>query len=68
MPKKGRVMLRSITARFTPEQQRKLLALSKMTTEPGNMSAGLRYAVDKAQIPATNGDHPNQAGEATHNA
>lgn len=68
MPKRGRVMLRSITARFTPEQQRKLLQLSKMTAEPGNMSAGLRYAVDKAPWPAVNGDHPNQSSEGMQNA
>ena len=61
-------MQRSVTARFTPEQQRKLLALSKMTTEPGNMSAGLRYAVDKAQLPATNGDQSNQSSEGMQNA
>lgn len=37
---------RFIGVRFEPEQQRKLILLSMTAGDPGNMSAGLRYAVD----------------------
>lgn len=41
---------RFIGVRFEPEQQRKLLLLSLQAGEPGNMSAGLRYAVDRIAV------------------
>lgn len=42
---------RFIAARFEPEQQRKLLLLSMLTGEPGNMSAALRMLVERAPMP-----------------
>lgn len=41
---------RFIGVRFEPEQQRKLLLLSLQAGEPGNMSAGLRWAVDRIAV------------------
>lgn len=41
---------RFIAARFEPEQQRKLILLSVSAGDPGNMSAGLRYAVDRIAV------------------
>lgn len=41
---------RFIGVRFEPEQQRKLLLLSLQAGEPGNMSAGLRWAVDQIKV------------------
>ena len=41
---------RFVAARFEPEQQRKLLLLSLQAGEPGNMSAGLRWAVDQIVV------------------
>lgn len=41
---------RFIAARFEPEQQRKLILLSLRAGDPGNMSAGLRYAVDRIAV------------------
>lgn len=38
---------RFVAARFEPEQQRKLLMLSVRAGQPGNMSAALRFAVDR---------------------
>ncbi len=47
---------RFVAARFEPEQQRKLIVLSLDAGEPGNMSAGLRLAVDRAAVPHTAAD------------
>ena len=41
---------RFIGVRFEPEQQRKLILLSVQAGEPGNMSAGLRWAVDRITV------------------
>jgi hypothetical protein len=41
---------RFIGVRFEPEQQRKLIMLSMKAGDPGNMSAGLRYAVDRIAV------------------
>lgn len=41
---------RFVGVRLTPEEQRKLILLSMETSEPGNMSAGLRYALDQIQV------------------
>jgi hypothetical protein len=41
---------RFIGVRFEPEQQRKLILLSMKAGDPGNMSAGLRYAVDRIAV------------------
>lgn len=39
---------RFVGVRFEPEQQRKLIMLSVVAGEPGNMSAALRWLVDRA--------------------
>lgn len=58
------VKSRFVGARLTPEQQHKLVLLSLATTEPGNMSAGLRWAVDQANISATvKAEGAGQAGQ-----
>lgn len=41
---------RFIGVRVEPEQQRKLLLLSMQTSEPGNMSAGLRWAIEQVRV------------------
>jgi hypothetical protein len=41
---------RFVGVRLDPEQQRKLLLLSVKAGEPGNMSAGLRWALDQVQV------------------
>ena len=39
-----------VGVRVEPEQQRKLLLLSMQTSEPGNMSAGLRWAIEQVRV------------------
>lgn len=41
---------RYIGVRVEPEQQRKLILLSMQTSEPGNMSAGLRWALEQVKV------------------
>lgn len=41
---------RFVGVRLEPEEQRKLILLSMQTSEPGNMSAGLRYALDQIRV------------------
>lgn len=41
---------RFVGVRMTPEEQKKLILLSMKTNEPGNMSAGLRYALDQVRV------------------
>lgn len=41
---------RFVGVRVEPEQQRKLLLLSMQTSEPGNMSAGLRWAIEQVRV------------------
>ena len=42
---------RFVGVRFEPEQQRKLIVLSMVAGEPGNMSAALRMLVERAHMP-----------------
>ena len=46
---------RFVGVRFEPDQQRKLIVLSMVAGEPGNMSAALRYLVERAPMPALEG-------------
>ena len=46
---------RFVGVRFEPEQQRKLIVLSMVAGEPGNMSAALRYLVERAPMPTVEG-------------
>lgn len=39
---------RFVGVRLEPEQQRKLIVFSVRAGEPGNVSAGLRWALDQA--------------------
>lgn len=41
---------RFIGVRVEPEQQRKLILLSVQAGEPGNMSAGLRWALEQVRV------------------
>lgn len=50
-----------VGVRLTEEQVEKLLALSKLTTKPGNVSEGLRLAVDRAHVPAASSEQPAQS-------
>lgn len=56
-----------IGLRTTPEQRRKLLKLAEQAGKPGNMSAGLRWWLDQAQIdkPAT-GQSQQAEGAVNH--
>ncbi len=56
---------RFIGGRFEPEQQRKLIVLSLETGEPGNMSAALRWLVDRAQIPAIDNKTSSVSSDAS---
>ncbi len=49
---------RFVGVRFEPEQQRKLIVLSMVAGEPGNMSAALRYLVERAPMPTIEGAGP----------
>lgn len=41
---------RFVGVRLEPEQQRKLILLSVKAGEPGNMSAGLRWALEQVKV------------------
>ena len=41
---------RFVGVRVEPEQQRKLILLSVRAGEPGNMSAGLRWALEQVRV------------------
>lgn len=41
---------RYIGVRVEPQLQRKLILLSMQTSEPGNMSAGLRWALEQVRV------------------
>lgn len=41
---------RFVGVRLEPQQQHKLILLSVQAGEPGNMSAGLRWLVDRARV------------------
>ena len=41
---------RFVGVRVEPEQQRKLILLSVRAGEPGNMSAGLRWAIEQVRV------------------
>lgn len=44
---------RFVGVRLEPEQQRKLILLSVKAGEPGNMSAGLRWALEQVRVNGT---------------
>jgi len=44
---------RFVGVRLEPEQQRKLILLSIKAGEPGNMSAGLRWALEQVKVTGT---------------
>ena len=41
---------RFVGVRLEPEQRRKLILLSRQAGEPGNMSAGLRWALEQIKV------------------
>lgn len=41
-----------VGVRLTPAQQEKLLTASLVTSEPGNLSAGLRWMIDNSRVSA----------------
>lgn len=49
---------RFVGVRFEPVEVRKLILLSLQAGEPGNMSAGLRWAVQQASVPEGGGSLP----------
>lgn len=44
------VKSRFVGVRLPPELQRKLIVLSEQAGDPGNMSAGLRWALDQVRV------------------
>lgn len=44
---------RFVGVRLEPEQQQKLILLSARAGEPGNMSAGLRWALEQLKVNGT---------------
>lgn len=54
---------RFVGIRLEPEQQRKLILLSVQAGEPGNMSAGLRWWLDQADVSGNVKAEVVQAGQ-----
>ena len=58
-----------VAARFTKAERRKILKLSLLTDQPGNISAGLRLAVSQAKAPAGSSEQPgHESAEAVQYA
>jgi hypothetical protein len=58
-----------VAARFTKAERRKILKLSLLTDQPGNISAGLRLAVSQAKAPASRSEQPgHESAEAVQYA
>jgi len=54
---------RFVGVRLEPEQQRKLILLSVQAGEPGNMSAGLRWALEQIVVSGSVAAEVMQAGQ-----
>ena len=58
-----------VAARFTKAERRKILKLSLLTDQPGNISAGLRAAIQQARAPAGSSEQPgHESAEAVQYA
>ena len=58
-----------VAARFTKAERRKVLRLSLLTDQPGNLSAGLRAAIQQARAPAGSSEQPgHESAEAVQYA
>ena len=63
---------RFVGVRLEPEQQRKLILLSVQAGEPGNMSAGLRWALEQVRVTGSvaaevvQGQQGQRQGEVHH--
>jgi hypothetical protein len=54
-----------VGVRLSKEERRKVLKLSLLTSQPGNLSAGLRAAISQARAPAGSSEQPGyEAAEA----
>lgn len=51
-----------VGVRLSKEERRKVLKLSLLTPEPGNLSAGLRAAIQQARAPAGSSEQPGYEG------
>lgn len=61
--KNARKLPRFVGVRLEAGTERKLLELSRAAGKPGNMSAGLRWALDKVEARQTPPEMHNRAGE-----
>ena len=59
MAKQAAVKSEFVGVRLTKDERRKVLRLSLLTSEPGNLSAGLRAAISQARAPQ--GEQPEGA-------
>lgn len=54
---------RFVGIRLEPEQQRKAILLSVQAGDPGNMSAGVRWALDQVRVSGSLAAEVAQAGQ-----
>ena len=59
MAKQAAVKSEFVGVRLSKDERRKVLKLSLLTSEPGNLSAGLRAAISQARAPQ--GEQPEGA-------
>jgi len=57
-----------VAVRLTRTERKKVLRLSLLTDQPGNISAGLRLAVSQAKAPTGSSEQPNHEAEAVQYA
>lgn len=62
---KAAVKSEFVGVRLSRDERRKVLRLSLLTDQPGNLSAGLRLAVNQAKAP-TGSEQPSGEGEAVY--
>jgi len=68
MAKQAAVKSEFVGVRLTKDERRKVLRLSLLTSEPGNLSAGLRAAISQARAPAGSEQPGSEAAEAVQYA
>ena len=63
---KAAVKSEFVGVRLSRDERRKVLRLSLLTDQPGNISAGLRLAVSQAKAPAGSSEQPSGESEAVY--
>ena len=66
---KAAVKSEFVGVRLSRDERRKVLRLSLLTDQPGNLSAGLRAAIQQAKAPAGSSEQPgHESAEAVQYA